>query len=734
MRTLSTGCLALALVALALPGASPARAQVKGLSWDSALKAPVEARFEPATAKRGQTVSVQIVLDLNPEFYGYYLTQTDEDAQDAVPQITFADVPTELVRVGALQEQAPVKGSALGANTLEGKVIYEQHFVVRPESAPGQKAVKVRAQLQVCKHVGKSGVCLPNRVFNLDAALTVGDEVVPVDARYAPLLNNGGREAPAKPPLAPPPSAVVGTESPTPVKSPEVAPAAVATYAPESSAEHESAVRWVMGQLETQQATPQGSLAFILAGIFWGAVSLVTPCVFPMIPITVSFFLKQSDKQHHRPVTMALVYCGTIVFVLTIAAVLLLSAFRYLSTNPYMNIGLGVLFVVFALSLFGMYDLELPSGLARFTSSREGKGGLVGTMFMALTFTIVSFACVAPFLGGFGGTASSSQITLLDRVLGGFAFAVTFASPFFILALFPTLLKKLPRSGTWLNSVKVVMGFLELAAALVFFRTSELVLLPTPTLFTYDLVLGLWIAIMLLCGLYLLNLFRLPHDTPLEHLGVPRMLFGLLFIGLGLYLLPALFQSGGEKQRPNGVVYAWIDSFLLPESSGGKGAGLPWSANLRKSIEEARTQSERSRQHALVLLDFTGESCKNCRYNEHNVFTKPEIAELMRKYQLVQLYTDKVPPEFYPPDVRDRIGNDVSRLREDAKVNLEFQKRAFATEQLPLYVILDPAPNGDPKKIEVVGIYAEGKINDAGAFAQFLKQPLGAGGQRARAR
>jgi thiol:disulfide interchange protein DsbD len=554
---------------------------------------------------------------------------------------------------------------------------------------------------------------------------------VPLDPEIAKLLQKkvAPPPGPADVPKSPgPPEPAKGPPEPT--RSAERSDANA-----ESSSAYQHALDWVFGQLETQKATPTSSLAFILAGIFWGAVSLVTPCVFPMIPITVSFFLKQSEKEHHRPITMALVYCGTIVVVLTIAAVLLLSAFRYLSTNPYMNIGLGVLFVVFALSLFGMYDLELPSGLARFTSSREGKGGLAGTMFMALTFTIVSFACVAPFLGGFGGTSASSQISLLDRILGGLAFAATFASPFFVLALFPALLKKLPRSGSWLNSVKVVMGFLELAAALVFFRTSELVLLPTPTLFTYDLVLGLWIAIMLLSGLYLLNLFRLPHDTPLEHLGVPRMLFGLLFVGLALYLLPALFTGGasGEKQRPNGVVYAWIDSFLLPEAGGKTGKELPWAGDLKKTIEEARAQSQKTRKPTLVLIDFTGKTCKNCRYNEQNVFTKPEIAELMRKYQLVQLYTDTVPPELYSPEARDKIGGDGNRLRADAAANLEFQKKAFATEQLPLYVILDPAPQGDEKKIEVKGIYSEGKINDASAFAEFLKEPLGAAGQRAQA-
>jgi thiol:disulfide interchange protein DsbD len=713
-------CLLLALIGLAVPGTSSAYAQGSKLGWEEAVKTPIAARFEPATAKRGQTVTVQIVLDLAPEYYGYSLKQTDPDSIDSAPRLSFKSVPDGLTRVGDWGEQATTKKTLDGSKILEGKVIYEQQFQVSPEVAPGEKEIQVDARIQVCKHIGKTGTCLPNRQFTLPAKLTVTNEQI-----AAPPPPEGPKAELVAPnhPAAPP----------APAKPAEPAPGVV-TFAPESAAEHESAVRWVMSQLETQKATPRGSLAFILAGIFWGAVSLVTPCVFPMIPITVSFFLKQSDKKHHRPVTMALVYCGTIVFVLTIAAVLLLSVFRYLSTNPYMNIGMGVLFIVFALSLFGMYDLELPSGLARFTSSREGKGGLVGTMFMALTFTIVSFACVAPFLGGFGGTAASSQITLLDRILGGFAFAVTFASPFFILALFPALLKKLPRSGTWLNSVKVVMGFLELAAALVFFRTSELVLLPTPVLFTYDLVLGLWLAIALLCGLYLLNVFRLPHDMPLEHLGVLRMLFGLLFIGLGLYLLPALFKSGadGDKQRPNGVIYAWVESFLLPESTGRKGTGLPWSANLKKAVEEARTRSKATRQRTLLLIDFTGESCKNCRYNEHNVFTKPEIADLMRKYELVQLYTDKVPPEFYPPDVRDRIGNDVSRLRDDARVNLDFQKQAFDTEQLPLYVILDPVPQGDDQKIDVVGIYSEGKINDTAAFTQFLKEPLNSPGQRAQ--
>src|SRR5262249_36641469 len=151
----------------------------------------------------------------------------------------------------------------------------------------------------------------------------------------------------------------------------------------------------------------------------------------------------------------------------------------------------------------------------------------------------------------------------------------------------------------------VVMGFLELAAALVFFRTSELVLLPKAALFTYDLVLGLWIGIALLCGLYLLNLFRLPHDTPAEHVGVPRMLFGLLFVPLGFYLLPALFKGGeGEKQRPNGIIYAWVDSFLLPEPQEGRKGGLAWGGDLKRAVEDARQEAKRTGQRQLVFVDF----------------------------------------------------------------------------------------------------------------------------------
>jgi thiol:disulfide interchange protein DsbD len=487
-----------------------------------------------------------------------------------------------------------------------------------------------------------------------------------------------------------------------------------------SSDEYKARMDKLAEQLVKLAPEPDGGLlAFILAGIFWGGISLVTPCVFPMIPITVSFFLKQAEKEHHRPVVMASVYSLTIVVVLTLAAAFLLQVFRWLSINPLMNYGLGALFIFFALSLFGMYEIELPSGLARFTSAREGRGGIVGTIFMALTFTIISFACVAPFLGGFGGTAAAAR-PMWHNLLGGLAFAATFAAPFFVLALFPTLLKALPKSGSWLNSVKVVMGFLELAAAFKFFRGAELIQSGGEvTFFSYDLVLGIWIALAFLSGVYLIGGFRLPHDTPAESIGVPRLLFSATFIGIGLYLAPALFKvnSEGASQRPGGAVYAWVDSFLLPESRAGGTKDRPIIGDLYYAVEKSREHLRQTGQPKRIFVDFTGMVCTNCRINEKDVFPRPDVQRAMQQYLSVELYGDTMPIQLYTPEIQAEIAKDNSRLDADKDANVDFEQKIVDQITLPTYVILEPDLHG---KIIVVDVYPEGRISNVPDFLIFL--------------
>jgi thiol:disulfide interchange protein DsbD len=222
--------------------------------------------------------------------------------------------------------------------------------------------------------------------------------------------------------------------------------------------------------------------------------------------------------------------------------------------------------------------------------------------------------------------------------------------------------------------------------------------------------MALYIGICLLCGLYLLCVYRLPHDTPLDSLGVPRMLIALLFLGLGFYLVPSAFKVNeeGKRQRPRGAVFSWLDSFLLTEDH----------LNFIGDLDEALKLAEKT-PGKRIFLDFTGKTCTNCKLNEKDVFPRPEIKERMDKYVLVALYTDIVPAYLYPPKERSKLT--LSRQNEDAKKNLEFQREHFGTEQLPLYAVVEPDGKGGWRK---VAVYDEGKINDVAAFEAFLSDGL----------
>jgi thiol:disulfide interchange protein len=659
--------------------------------------------------RRGQVVRLNVTGTPKKGYHTYPATKRTSAQMDAgLMKLTFGQTKA-FVPLWPIDESEP----KLVDEGPEGKWLeHEEPFtlsqdvLVLAEAQPGLNVLPIHVRTQVCK-----GTCDWVEVsFKAELEVT-NEEALPMTGELESRLSD------KKPPIT-----VVNVEaSAPPAKTPAAKRDGAAGLISASPEEYKAAMEAVLAKLvHKDEKMPVDLIAFILAGVFWGGVSLITPCVFPMIPITVSFFLKQSEKEHHQPVAMALVYSATIVIVLTLAAAFLLSAFRWLSINPIMNYGLGGLFVFFALSLFGMYDIELPSGLARFTSSKEGKGGMVGTVFMALTFTIISFACVAPFLGGFGGTAGTSPRPWWHNILGGLAFSVTFASPFFLLALFPTLLRKMPKSGSWLNSVKVVMGFLELAAAFKFFRAAELVQSSAPSIFTFDLVLGVWVALCLLSAFYLLGVYRLPHDTAEEHIGVPSLLFAALFLGLGLYLAPALFKVGadGEPQRPGGTIYAWVDSFLLPDIRSSKEPNT--TGNLPYAVAQAQEIRQRTGKPQRVFIDFTGQTCVNCKINERSVFSKPEIRSLLGNYLVAQVYTDTLPADLYAPNVAAKFSSDSTRLERDAKVNEAFQQKAFNNLQLPLYVILEPQADG---KINILGQYDEGRISNEAAFAEFLRNP-----------
>ncbi len=674
---------------------NPTGMKPQGGSLTPEQQLKIEGFLEPLQARRGSVVKFKTILTPAPGYHTYPYKQSDPNAESFVTAIrvtSTAVVPTGQFKQTPPDHVAPEQALNIQAlETYEKKAEIEIELLVKTDVAPGTYEVAVRVDTQVC-----TTFCVP-RTEKYSFKLTVTDE--------APIPPSASAPQPTRP----------ETTSPTPPPTVDTGVPGLSTGVLRSGLEpaklkavYDDITRRIVRANDAISTSQSGIWQFVLAGVFWGFISLLTPCVFPMIPITVSFFLKQSESQNHRPLYLALVYTGTIVGILTLSAVFLLATMQWLSQNPWMNFFIGALFVYFALSLFGMYEIELPSFLSRFTSSREGRGGTVGTVFMALTFTIISFACVAPFLGSFAGTSTHAR-PLWETFLGGFAFSFTFAAPFFFLALFPGMLKKMPRSGSWMNSVKVVMGFLEVAAALKFIRAGELSLLQgnPAVFFTYDLVLGLWVAISLMAGLYLLNFFRLPHDSPSEHLSVPRLMLAMVFLALAFYMTPGLFKHGQDshRQRPAGGLFAWIDAFLLDEPSSGR-SELPWTGNLDQAVKHAVYHHRMTGQRKLVFIDFTGIVCTNCRLNEHNVFPIPRVKQLMSQFELVQLTTDS----------RDEEGD----------LNKEFEQQAFGTLELPLYVILEPLPDG---KILFWGSVG-GAINNVDSFIYFLQNALDGGPKR----
>jgi thiol:disulfide interchange protein DsbD len=341
---------------------------------------------------------------------------------------------------------------------------------------------------------------------------------------------------------------------------------------------------------------------------------------------------------------------------------------------------------------------------------------------MALTFTITSFTCTGPFLGPLLVAVKETNITFPERLLGCFVYSGTFAAPFFVLAIFPNLLKRLPKSGGWLNAVKVVMGFLELAAALKFLANTDLALNPgNPRLFSYDSVLCAWIALSLLCGLYLLGVFRLPHDSPVESLSVGRMILASIFLGLAVYMTPALWRVTPQGILGEGLVAFLPQDTRPPTSSGGDG-GHPGELTWTRDYEAAWAQA--NREGKLLFVDFTGVNCTNCRYNEKVIFTLPRVREEMAKYVRVQLYTDNVPDPKLSFAESQRQG----------KRNLDLENGTFGDITLPLYAVIQPAadapfeqtPEGLPRLKGTIlgvrkGLIDKGMVED---FMTFLGEPL----------
>jgi len=417
----------------------------------------------------------------------------------------------------------------------------------------------------------------------------------------------------------------------------------------------------------TQSPLPQDIWPFIWLAITLGALSLLTPCVFPMIPITVSYFANHSGGSRSHSIKLALVYSLGIIATFTIAGMLLAiflgaAGVNLFAANPWINLLITAIFLFFAFNLFGAYEIAIPSAwltkLDSFTRQKEGKGsGVIGALLMGLTFTLTSFTCTSPFVGTI--LVSASQGSWRMPLLGMLAFSLVFALPFFLLALAPQLVNQLPRSGGWMNSVKVSMGFLEVAAAMKFLSNADLVW--HWGIFTRPVVIAIWVAIFVVLAVYLLGKFQLSHDPRPEKLGAVRLMSTVASLAIAFYLLTGLF----------GAKLGEIESFLPPAKAGEAQFFAPKSEKEPKWIEnnlEAAIAKAKS-ENKPVFIDFTGYTCTNCRWMEANMFPREDVQRELSRFVLAKLYTDGS-GEIYERQQR-------------------FEEEKFGTVALPFYAIID---------------------------------------------
>ena len=442
----------------------------------------------------------------------------------------------------------------------------------------------------------------------------------------------------------------------------------------------------VVDQLKAfeEKTTTNSSLwQIFLLGLLGGLVALVTPCVWPIIPMTVSFFLKRSgDKK--KGIRDAITYGVSIVVIylalgLIVTAIFGASALNALSTNAIFNIFFFLMLVVFAASFFGAFELQLPSSWSSAVDSKAEKtSGLLGIFLMAFTLTLVSFSCTGPIIGFLLVEVSTSG-DLLAPAIGMLGFAIALALPFTIFAIFPSWLKSMPKSGGWMNTVKVVLGFIELAFALKFLSVADLAY--GWHILDRETFLALWIGLAICLAMYLFGLIKFPHDDAEErNISVTRFFLGLISLAFAIYMIPGLW----------GAPLKAVSAFAPPMST--QDFNLQSSEVKAKSNDYDLGMQMARANNKPVLIDFTGFGCVNCRKMEAAVWTDPQVASIMTNdYVLIQLFVDDKTPLSAPIIVN--VNGQEQKLRTVGDKWSYLQSSKFGANAQPFYVLLDHLGN-----------------------------------------
>ena len=453
--------------------------------------------------------------------------------------------------------------------------------------------------------------------------------------------------------------------------------------------------------LKSKTSNQRGLWSIFFIAFLSGFAALLTPCVFPMIPMTVSFFTKQS-KTKAKGIRNAIIYGIAIIFIYVVLGFLVTwifgaDALNALSTNVWFNIIFFILLVTFAASFLGAFEIMLPNSWANKVDNQADRGGIIGILFMALALAIVSFSCTGPIVGTLLVEAASKGG--IAPIIGMFGFSLALALPFMLFAMFPGWLNSLPKSGGWLNTVKVVLGFLELALAFKFLSNADLVL--QLHFLEREVFLVIWIAIFGTLAFYLFGKITLPHDSPMNHISVGRLSFGLVVLAFTIYLIPGIWGAPLKliSGFPPPMTYS-ESPYGVGNSKGGSSAAaqiLPEGAHLGPHDLVAFDDYEKGLAYAKsinkpILLDFTGYACVNCRKMEDYVWSDPAILQILQEeVVLISLYVDdkrELPKsEQY---VSKETGKEIVSIGNKWS---DFQITKFKANAQPYYIILDVEGN-----------------------------------------
>jgi thiol:disulfide interchange protein DsbD len=446
---------------------------------------------------------------------------------------------------------------------------------------------------------------------------------------------------------------------------------------------------------DSNPVSERGLWSIFFIAFFSGFAALLTPCVFPMIPMTVSFFTKQS-KSRAKGIKNALIYGVSIIFIYVVLGFLVTwifgaGALNALSTNVWFNIIFFLLLIVFAFSFLGAFEIMLPQSWANKVDSQADRGGIVGILFMALALAIVSFSCTGPIVGTLLVEAASKGG--IAPIIGMFGFSLALALPFMLFAMFPGWLHSLPKSGGWLNTVKVVLGFLELALAFKFLSNADLVL--QLHLLEREVFLAIWIAIFGVLAFYLFGKITLPHDSPLPHISVGRLSFGLVVLMFTIYLIPGLWGAPLKlinafpppmeySESPMGFGGSGVteSAVVLPDGAKSGPHGLVVFDDYEKGLAYAKTVNKP------LMLDFTGYACVNCRKMENNVWSDSRVlSALKNEVVLISLYVDD--KRELPKNERYISKTTGAEIETTGDKWTDFMISKYKTNTQPLYVLTD---------------------------------------------